>query len=349
MKYYDDQSSKDMVPSLYERLITVDNVTFLLAPYGSPLTLAAAPVAEKHNRLMVAWMSNSDKLVQQGFRYLVIVPAMASTLWYSALDMVKTLDPNATIAIVYKEDEFNTMVAKGAYNQSVKLGLNVVFFRSYPTTVTDFTPLFTALAATKPDVILICSHESDGMLAFQQLSQLNINAKLIGIAVAASLPNFYSNFKNLAEGIIDGTHWAPYVKYSPQVAASLGIQWFGPTESEFLDLFHSIAGANNQPSYHAAAGTAGLLVLVKAIEKAQSLNQDAVRSAFNQLNLMTLYGLFKIDPLTGAQLGHRILVGQWQNGTFQIVWPPEAQSSKPAYPIPTWDQKRAGAIATPSA
>ncbi|MEM2020796.1 MAG: amino acid ABC transporter substrate-binding protein [Zestosphaera sp.] len=347
LKYYDDQSSKDIVPSLYERLITVDRVDFLLGPYGSPLTLTAAPVAEKYNRLVVSWMANSDKLVQQGFRYLVIVPGMASTLWHSALAMVKASDPSAAVAIVYKEDEFNTMVARGAYNKSAELGLNVVFFRSYPTDIKDFTPLFTELAAAKPNVILVCSHEADGMLAAQQLSQLNINAKLIGIAVAASLPAFYDNFGTLAEGVIDGTHWTTYVKYSPSVAQSLGVEWIGPTMDEFLNMFKDVAGADKKPSYHAAAGTAGILALVKAIEKAQSLDQDAVRRAFNELNIMTVYGLFKIEPTTGRQIGHKLLVGQWQNGSFQIIWPPEAQSSKPVYPIPTWDEKRAGAIATP--
>jgi branched-chain amino acid transport system substrate-binding protein len=187
LKYYDDQSSKDLVPSLYERLITVDKVDILLGPYGSPLTLAAAPVAEKYGKLLISWMANSDKLVQQGFKFFVMVPAPASTLWKAALDMIKHLDPNATIAILYKEDEFNTMVAYGAKNYTALFGLKLVYFRSYPTDITDFTPLFNELVTVKPDVILICSHEKDGMLAMQQLIQLKIRAKLIGIAVAVSL------------------------------------------------------------------------------------------------------------------------------------------------------------------
>jgi branched-chain amino acid transport system substrate-binding protein len=347
LKYYDDQSSKDLVPSLYERLITVDKVNVLLGPYGSPLALAAAPVAEKYGMLLVGWMSNSDKLTSQGFKFFVMVPALASTLWKEALDMVKHLDPNATIAILYKEDEFNTMVAQGAKNYTTIYGLKLVYFRSYPTDITDFTPIFNELSVTKPDVILICSHESDGMLAMQQLIQLNINAKLIGIAIAASLPNFYNTYKTNAEGIIDGTHWTPYVSWSPDVAKQLGYQWIGPTESEFLTLFHQIAGSNNNPSYHAAAGFASILLLAKAIETSQSLNQTVLRETFNNMKVMTIYGPFQIVPNTGAQIGHMILVGQWQNGKFNIVWPPGAANSKPVYPIPTWSEKASGVLATP--
>ncbi|MGC9012520.1 MAG: amino acid ABC transporter substrate-binding protein [Thermogladius sp.] len=348
LKYYDDQSSKDLIPSLYERLITVDKVNFLFGPYGSPLTIAAAPVAERYGMLLVSWMANSDKLVQQGFKFFVMVPALASTLWHSALDMVHTLDPNATVAILYKQDEFNTMVAQGAYSKAQQLGLRVVYFKSYPVDITDFTPLFTELQTTHPSVILICSHERDGMLAMQQLIQQNINAKLIGIAVAASLPQFYQNFGKMAEGIIDGTHWTPYVKWSPEVAKQMGYEWFGPTEQEFLQLFQQVAGPGNQPSYHAAAGFAAVLTLVKAIELAQSLDQRAVRNAYNELKLMTIYGPFQINATNGAQIGHKILVGQWQAGKFQVVWPPAAASSRPVYPIPTWQEKEAGALATPT-
>jgi len=42
LKYYDDESKKETVQSLVERLATVDKVKFILAPYSSGLTLAAA-------------------------------------------------------------------------------------------------------------------------------------------------------------------------------------------------------------------------------------------------------------------------------------------------------------------
>jgi branched-chain amino acid transport system substrate-binding protein len=348
LKYYDDQSSKDLVPSLYERLITVDKVDFLLGPYGSPLTLAATPVAEKYSRVLVSWMANSDKLIQQGFRYFVMVPALASTLWRATLEMVKTLDPTATIAILHKEDEFNTMVARGARDYASQIGLKIVYFRSYPIDISDFTPMFNELVTYKPDVILICSHEKDGMLAMQQLVQMKINAKLIGIAVATSLPDFYKNFGNMAEGIVDGTHWTPYAKWSPDVAKQLGFEWLGPTQEGFLSLFKEVAGPDKSPSYHAAAGFAAILIVARAIEVAQSLDQSTLRQVFNDLKVMTIYGPFRIDPTTGGQIGHTIVVGQWQAGKFNIVWPPGAANSKPVYPIPTWDEKAKGALATPT-
>ena len=42
---YDDESSKDRVQELYTRLATQDNVDFMISPYSSGLTDAAAVIA----------------------------------------------------------------------------------------------------------------------------------------------------------------------------------------------------------------------------------------------------------------------------------------------------------------
>ena len=35
------------------------------------------------------------------------------------------------------------------------------------------------------------------------------------------------------------------------------------------------------------------------------------------------FGSFRLDPVTGLQVGHQMLVVQWQQGVRQVVWPPE--------------------------
>ena len=49
--YYDDESKKESVTSLLERLIVTDGVKFIFAPYSSGLTLAGASVTEKYKAL----------------------------------------------------------------------------------------------------------------------------------------------------------------------------------------------------------------------------------------------------------------------------------------------------------
>jgi branched-chain amino acid transport system substrate-binding protein len=76
------------------------------------------------------------------------------------------------------------------------------------------------------------------------------------------------------------------------------------------------------------------LVLQWGIERAGSLNVEKVRRALTDMDIMTFYGRSKIDPKTGLQEGHEMVVTQWQNGKSVVVWPPELAESTLVYPMP---------------
>jgi len=338
LKYYDDESNKDRVKSLVERLIKEDGVKFLLAPYSSGLTAAAAPIAEKYGAIMISHGGASDNIFQQGYRYVVQVLTPASRYFVSVLDMVKAIDPEArTVAIVYKENPFSTVVAEGAKAYAEQLGLEVVYFKSYPADAQDLTPVLQPLKDLKPDIILGGGHFADGQLLARQLYELGIRPKLIAILVAPALPEFYETLGEAAEGIAYPSQWEPGVKFSPENVPE-GYEWYGPTVDEFLKYFQMVAEERGKPgltpSYHAADAAAAILFLAKAIEAAQSLDPDDVRQAMGEIAIFTFYGKIKIDPETGLQIGHEMIVGQWQNGRKVIIWPPEAAEAEPLYPMP---------------
>lgn len=344
LKYYDDESNPDRVVSLTERLITQDKVDFLISPYSSGLTFKAAPIADKNGVLMVAQGAASDKIFQQGYEYVVQVYTPGSRYLTSALDFLKAVDPNAKrVAIIYKENEFSRTVADGAKKYAEQLGFEVVFYNSYPADASDLTPILQELAATSPDAILGGGHFQDGQLMARQLAELNINAKLVSILVAPALPKFYEALGPLAEGITYPGQWEIGVKYGPENVPE-GYEWYGPTLDEFLEYFTTVAEEQFQkqglkPSYHAAGGGAAVLMLAKALEIAGSVETDAVRSALNNLQIMTFFGKLKIDPETGLQVGHDMILGQWQDGMKVIIWPPEAANAEPVYPLPAWGEK----------
>ena len=250
LKYYDDQSSRDIAPSLYERLITVDKVDFLLGPYGSPLVIATAPVAEKYGKLMISWAGASDAIFAQGFRWIVQSLTPSTGYLKATMDMIKALDPGAKIALIYKDDEFNRYIAIGGRDRAKELGLNIVFYKSYPSGTSDFAPIYSEALTYKPDIIIVTGHVGDGMLASKQLAEYNVNAKLIIIVGGAvSYGEFYQSLGRLAEGIAGPSQWEEDAPYSPEIARKLGIEWFGPTREEFLRLFYEIAGPTAKPTY----------------------------------------------------------------------------------------------------
>jgi len=342
IKAYDDESKKENVQSLIERLATVDKVKFILAPYGSGPTLAAAPIAEKYQVLLNSHGGASDYIFEQGYYYVVQTLSPASRYQTGFLDMVKAIDPEAKrLALVYEDGEFSRAVHEAAREYAKQLGFEIVYEKTYPAGATDLSPILNELKAANPDVLIGGGHFADGQLLAKQLAELKIDLKAMSILVAPTFPSFYEALGNKAEGIAGPAQWEVGVKYSPEVAEKLGIEWYGPTQEEFLNAYKEATG--EEPPYQAAEAAATVLSYAKAIEKAQSLDPAKVREAMNDLEFMCVYGVWKIDPETGKQVGHEMAIIQWQNGEKKIVWPESAANAEPCYPMPTWDEKEGGA------
>lgn len=331
-KYYDDESKKENVTSLLERLITADGVKFLLAPYSSGLTLAGAPVAEKYKALYNSHGGASDRIFEQGYKYAVQTIGLGSRYQLSAIDMVRTIDTNAKkFALLFEDDEFSRIVMKGAKEYLTKFGLQIVFERTYPSGVKDLTPALTELNAAAPEVLLGGGHFADGQLLAKQMGDLGITVKAASIVVAPTLPAFAEALGKQANGFLGPAHWEMGAKFSPETVPQ-GMEYFGPSQEWFIEEFKKVSKGVD-PEYHAADAIAAILVYVKAIEKANSLDVDKVRAAMNELHFYPFYGEWQIEPETGKQIGHKMVLIQWQNNKKVIVWPPEAQTGKPCYPM----------------
>ncbi|MFQ6065698.1 MAG: amino acid ABC transporter substrate-binding protein [bacterium] len=332
--YYDCESKKEAVTSLLERLMTVDKVDFVLAPYSSGLTLAGAPVAEKYGMVYMDHGGASDRIFQQGYEYIVQTIGPATRYHVGTLDMIRKVDPTAKkVALVYEDSEFARMTLKGAEEHAKKLGFEVVFKRTYPKGVTDLTPLLSDLKAVKPEIVIGGGHYEDGQLFCKQMADLNINVKALSLVASATLPAYYEALGTAAEGVMGPSHWEYGVTYSAEGARKVGLDWIGPGQDEFVNLFKKALGKEMVPDYHAAEAGAAILALVKAIEMTDSLDSNKVRAALGELEFMSFYGGWDVDE-TGLQIGHLMVDMQWQNGKRLIVWPPEARVGEVWYPKP---------------
>ena len=344
-KYYDDESKKEVVTNLMERLITKDKVKFTLAPYSSGLTLAAAPIVEKYGVLYNSHGGASNRIFEQGFSFIVQTLSPASEYQTGPLEMIKKIDPSAKkVAFLFQDNEFARAVAKGAEAKAKKLGFKVVFNRTYPKSARDLTPVLTELKNAKADILIGGGHFADGQLLAKQLDDMGIDLKLVSILVAPTLPNFYQALGTMAESYMAPGQWGIGAKYSPAAAKKEGISYFGPTQKEFMKYFLK-ESKGVKPDYHGAEAAAAFLAYVKAIDAANSLDPKVVRKVMNKLHFMTFFGDWKIDPKTGMQIAHKMVVLQWQGKKLQIVWPPAAQTSKPFYPMLTIKQRKAGKLA----
>ena len=56
MVYYDDATKTDQTRANYEKLITVDKVSFVVGPFNDPQTITGAEVARQHNMAFLEGM-----------------------------------------------------------------------------------------------------------------------------------------------------------------------------------------------------------------------------------------------------------------------------------------------------
>ena len=80
-------------------------------------------------------------------------------------------------------------------------------------------------------------------------------------------------------------------------------------------------------------------VLVEAVRRAGSLDGAKVREAISSMDHNTAFGRFRVDR-DGVQIGHKMLLFQWQDGKRVIVWPEELAPGQARFPTPPWNQRR---------
>jgi branched-chain amino acid transport system substrate-binding protein len=335
---YDDESTKERVQELYTRLITEDNADFLISPYSSGLTAAAAVIAEQNGKLMITTGAADDDTYKQGYTGVFQLYTPGSLYLTSTVDMLKTLDPAAKIAIVHESDKFSTSVVNGLQPYAESQGFEIVLVEPYASDTPDFGPIINKIVDSGATVVLGGGHYPDGSTFARQLFDRNIGIQFIGILVAPPDSKF-SELGDAAFGVTGPSQWEGKATHTEAEANALGIEWFGPSGEEFSAAFEAAYG--DKPTYHAAGGyTAGLL-LERAIRNADSVDSEAVKAALDAMNLFTFYGGIKFDTSAeahGLQVGHSMVVIQWQKNDAgelvrEVVWPADVATKDPIFPI----------------
>jgi len=328
-KFYDDESNKDRVQELYTRLINDDKADFLISPYSSGLTDAAAVIAQQYKRIMVTAGASSDSTHFKGYTLVYMTYTPASRYLAGAVDLLAKLAPDAKkIAIIHENDKFSTDSVNGLRKYAEGKGYQIVMFEGYDAATTDFAPFINKIPAGV-DAVMGGGHFADTTTFARQLYEKKVKTKMIALLVAPPEPKF-AELGGACIAVVGSSQWEPVAKYSPEAAKAEGVEWFGLTVPEFVEAYR--AKYHEDPSYHSAGGYAAGLILQEAILKAGSTDTDKVQAAIDQEDMYTFYGRIKFDTTPkahGLQSGHQMIIIQWQKDAQGkpvkvAVWPPAA-------------------------
>jgi branched-chain amino acid transport system substrate-binding protein len=336
---YDDESAAERVQELYTRIATEDNADFLISPYSSGLTAAAAVISEQYGKVMITTGAASDATYKEGYTNVFQAYTPASRYLTGSVDLLQAIDPSVTrLAFVYENSKFSTDVVTAAKEYAESLDYEVVLFEGYDPDTTDFAPFINKIEASGPEAILGGGHRVDGQAFARQLFEKGTSAKFFTLLVAPPEPEF-AELGEAAIGVIGPSQWEPLADFTPAAAAEAGFEFFGPLGGDFTADF--TAAYNIEPSYHAAGGYAAGLILEKAIREADSIDPEAIKAALEALDVITFYGRIKFDTSAdahGLQVGHSMVYIQWQRDTDgnlvkQVVWPFEGKTAETIYPL----------------
>lgn len=327
LRYYDDRSQPKLIAGLYSKLIVDDKVNFLLGPYSSVLTGAAAPVAEHYRVPMVAPHGSARSIYLSGFKYVFSIVSPAEDYLKGVIAVVLTQHPRPrTLALLGEYEPFSREAVAGAAEYATARGMTVVDQLDYFPQPTDVSPQLLELKQKHPDVLLAAGHLQDAILIARQARDLCLSPKAMGFSVGPSLPAFRANLQSDADYIFGATQWTSDLKYRGDD------QWSTP--KTYADAFRATFRGYDQVPYQAAESTAALVAFQHALQAAGSLDHQAVRDALAKLDVMTFYGRIKFDSM-GMNTYKPMAVVQLQpGGKTYTVFPFDVATKRPLYPMP---------------
>jgi branched-chain amino acid transport system substrate-binding protein len=328
IKYYDDESTPARGAQLAERLISQDQVQYMLGPYSSGLTKAIAPVTEKYRIPMVEAEGASRSLFTQGYRYLFAVLSTSEQYLNTAIELAAEKakatgkkPSDVKVAMIFESDPFSLDVRAGVVEDMKKYGMQAIIDDKLPRDLNDMTAFLTKVRALKPDLLLVSGHEKGAATAVRQYGEMNIDVPMIAITHCES-GKVVEEFPAAAESLLCPTQWAETLSYKDPL--------FG-TAAEYDRTFKTANPDYQTVPYQTAQASAAIYVYKDAFERAGSLDKEKVRDALAKTDLMTFYGPIKFAA-EGNNIAKPMVLRQIQGGRYLVVAPTKYADGKLVWP-----------------
>ncbi|MGH9056780.1 MAG: ABC transporter substrate-binding protein [Acidimicrobiales bacterium] len=301
----------DAYPSVAAAVVTAEarRPDVLFGPYGTGPAVAAARAS-----VGVLWNHGgaTARLGRPAYPRVVNLPSPARTYLAAVLDalVADSLPAGSEIVLLHGESGFGREVADGTAVAAQRLGVAV-----HPVGF----PLGQGPAAFERapggDVLLSAGSFEDDVaiaaLAFRR------RWRAIGL-VAAGVDEAAHALGRRVEGLYGPCQWM--ADTSPEPGD-------GPDADWFVTRYQHATGA--PPPYPAAAAFAAGVIWQRCTRDAKTTDPEPVLDASWNLDTTTMFGRFRLDPLTGVQTGHQIRVVRWQHGQRIPVEHTPAQPHSP--------------------
>jgi len=180
---YDDQTNPALTPGIYTKLLDVDKVDLIIAPYGTNPTAPIMPLVKQRDLLLMGNFSFDANAQIKHDKWFNNAPwGSGAVAWGGTfLEAGKALG-GKTIAFLAADAEFSQNLATGARQIAKAMGLQTVYDQNYPPNTVDFSSMIRALRNAKPDIVFIASYPAESAALVRAVNEIGLGSsvKLIG-------------------------------------------------------------------------------------------------------------------------------------------------------------------------
>ena len=331
---YDNKSSSADSVRAFQRAVSEDKVSAVIASYISEVVLALEPWAARLKMPLITPGAASNEITKAihndyeknkyTFHGYLTSAAQAQLVCDAAKDLLVDQLKFKTVAIMSEDAAWTKPLDVGYEACLPKAGLKVVEHVRFSPDTTDFTPIFNNIESKKPDVIVTgISHV--GVQPTVQWKNQQVPIPMFGISAQALSPTFWKDTNGAAEGV------PSLAVATPDVAVT-------PKTKPFAEAFKKKFGKS--PAYTGYTAYDEVYIITDAIKRAGSTDPDKMVAELEKTNYEGTIGQVKFygrtDKFThGLVYGSDAvngLVFQWQDGKQVTVWPKKLADGKLKYP-----------------
>ena len=291
----DDRSDPQTLGPALHRVAAAADV--LLSPYSTQLVRTAAAIAQAEGWLLWNHGGSGDDVENSCAGRMVSLLTPASR--YAEHFIRRVLSDNGMeLWIAHGKGSFGRQVAEGAHRAAQQAGIRtrpLMHGGAWPSIPCEPWALFSA-----------GTFEQDVTTVHRALRLPNPPATIC--AVAAGVQEFASEIEH-PEGIYGVGQWFPRaVANSPEI---------GPSEATFLAAY--TGHTKMRIDYPGVQAVAGAALAAYCARRAGTTAAERLWAQAAALDTETLFGGFKIDPVTGAQVKHKAVLVRWARGRLTLA------------------------------
>lgn len=287
---YDDKSSAAETPAIYSKLLDVDKVDLLFAPYATVPTAPIMPLVKQRDLLLMGNFSFQVNRTVKHDKWFNNAPWGPADSWARGFIDLGMKAGAKTMALIGADQEFAQNLMKIAKTVADEKGVKVVYEQSYPPATVEFSAMVRAIRAARADMVFVCSYPPDSVGLLRAINEIGIGDSvklfgggMVGLQFAAVMESMGS----LLNGVVNYNSWLPEKSME-----------FAGTKDFFVKYQKRAVEAKVDPLgyYLAPFGYAMGQLVEAAANDSKSLDQKKMAEFLHKSEVQTIVGPIAFGP-----------------------------------------------------